>query len=450
MRPMLPGSPLPRVALRTFVVALGLMAAATAQGGAKPKRAAAPAGAAAAAQDPAKLAERVAQALDDARPALLAHLQEATARRNRAGELALVLLAATHDGVDPKDKRFVAAVDELADANALGAYDLALRLMVMEALPDFPGRKQLAAADAKELLACRDRSGAFGYNARPGRWDLSNTQYGALGLRAAAALGVAIERGVWSKLADAIGDEQDNYGGWDYDQGGGVAYASMTAAGIAVLAICQQQLAADGEAPKWIDQKLARGWQWFARNAKVVGNPNERSSFYFHYGLERAAILCDVQKVGELDWYAAGATMLCDEQDDGGGWRSPVDHGAGSVLSKGRGDLVSTSFAVLFLRRKFQKVAGPITQHVVVFANLGPKSKPEDVDACAKGLVARGKAALPEVFHALRSEIGSQRQAAALALAAIAGQDFGYDPARDAQQNRDAIHAAELWHLRNR
>lgn len=450
MRRMPPGSPLPRVALRTFVAALGLLTAATAQGGAKPKRAAAPAGAAAAAQDPAKLAERVAQALDDARPALLAHLQETTNRHNRAGELALILLAATHDGVDPKDKRFVAAVEELADAKPAGTYDLALRLMVMEALPDFPARKQLAAADAKELLACRDRNGAFGYNARPGRWDLSNTQYGALGLRAAAALGVAIERGVWSKLADAIGDEQDNYGGWDYDQGDGAAYASMTAAGIAVLAICKQQLEADGEAPKWIDQKLSRGWQWFARNPDVIGSATERSSFYFHYGLERAAILCDVQKVGEIDWYAVGARMLCEEQDDGGGWRSLVDHGGGITLTKGRGDMVPTAFAILFLRRKFQKVAGPITPRVVVLANLGSASKPEDVDACAKGLVARGKAAMPEILHALRSEIGPQRKAAAMALRALAGQDFGYDPAQDPQHSRDAIHAAELWYLRNR
>lgn len=402
------------------------------------------------AQDPAKLAARVNQALEDARPALLAHLEETTKRFARAGELALILLAATHDGVDPKDKRFAAAVAKLADARCDGTYDLALRLMVMEALPDFPDRKQIAATDAKALIACRDRNGAFGYGPSPGHWDLSNTQYGALGLRAAASLGVAIERSVWTKLADAIGDEQDNYGGWDYSEGGGSPYASMTAAGIAVMAICQQQLDADGDAPKWIEQKLARGWQWLARNDKCLGNPNERSSFYFHYGLERAAILCDVQKVGAHDWYARGATMLCDEQEKGGGWQSRVDHGGGPVLSKGRGEMVSTAFAVLFLRRKFQKQPGPITPRIVVLANLGQASKAEDVDACAQGLIARGKAAMPEVLHALRSELRTQRQAAAQALRALAGQDFGYDPARDPLQSRDQIHAAELWHLRNR
>jgi hypothetical protein len=142
--------------------------------------------------------------------------------------------------------------------------------------------------------------------------------------------------------------------------------------------------------------------------------------------------------------------MLCASQDDGGGWRSISDMGSGITLTKGRGDMVPTAFAILFLRRKFQKLAGPITPRVLVFANLGPKSKPEDVEACAKDQIARGKAALPEILHMLCSEIGPRRQAAALALRALAGQDFGYDPARDPQQSRDAIHAAELWYLRNR
>lgn len=450
MRCMHPGLPLPRPPLRMLAAALGLLAAATAQGGEKPKRAAAPAGAAAAEQQPAKLAERVTQALDDARPALLAHLEETAARPGRAGELALVLLAAVHDGVDPKDKRFAAAVEKLAAADAEGTYDLALRLMVMEAYPDFPDRARIAVADARLLLACRGRNGLFGYNPRPGRWDLSNTQYGALGLRAAAALGVPIERSVWNKIASAIGDEQDTYGGWDYEQGSGSAYASMTAAGIAVMAICQQQLAGSGDEPKWIDQRLARGWQWLARNEQAIGDPRVRSSYYFHYGLERAAILCDVQKVGAIDWYAVGAKMLCDEQDTGGGWNSGVDHGGGSHLTKGRGEMVPTAFAILFLRRKFQKVAGPITPRVVVFANLGPSSKAEDVDACAKGLIARGKPALPEVLHHMRSDVRTQRQAAAAALRGLAGQDFGYDPAQDPLHSRDQIHAAELWYLRNR
>ena len=86
----------------------------------------------------------------------------------------------------------------------------------------------------------------------------------------------------------------------------------------------------------------------------------------------------------------------------------------------------------------------------MTLAAVGPKSKAQDVDDCAAELVRRGKAALPDVLQALRSEIEPQRRAAAKALSAIAGEAFGYDAARDAEQNRDAIKKAELWHLRHR
>jgi len=53
-------------------------------------------------------------------------------------------------------------------------------------------------------------------------------------------------------------------------------------------------------------------------------------------------------------------------------------------------------------------------------------------------------------LRALRSEIANQRRAAAIALGSIAGQSFGYDPALDAEANREVIKKAELWYLRNR
>lgn len=398
------------------------------------------------------LRERVNRALDDARPALLAHLQAASDPSQRPGALALIVLAGVHDGLDMQNAVFAGAVKRLAKADPQETYDLALRLLVMEAFPAFPEREALALADAKELLKHRHRDGMFGYSSNPGGWDLSNTQYGALGLRAARGLGVKIERLVWQRMADTLGAQQDSYGGFNYGRtnSGFDAYASMTAAGIAVLAICRQALEAGGDAPKSLDTRIERGWQWFGRNADAIGSPKERWSYYFHYGLERAAILCDVTKVGPHDWYEKGAEMLVDQQLPGGGWRSTTDGFPGGHMSGGRGDLLPTAFAVLFLRRKFQKTVGPITERIVVLANIGPMSKPVDIDACAAELVRRGKPAMPEVLNALRSEIEPQRRAAASALQGIAGETFGFDAGKDAATNRDAVRKAELWFLKNR
>lgn len=403
-----------------------------------------------------RLLEQVNRALDDARPALLAHLREVTQPPHRPGELALVLLAAVHDGVPTDEPVFSAAVERLAKAAPEETYDLALRLLVMEVLPTFPERAEVARRDAKELLIHRD-GGGFHYSRNPKNWDLSNTQYAALGLRAAKALGVTIERSVWARMARQVGDLQDDNGGFPYGNRGlqgSASYASMTAAGIAVLAVCRQALGDEAQQDPTLLKQIGRGWLWFDRNKACLGSTDERWSYYFHYGLERAAILCDVEKVGGADWYAQGAQMFVHDQLPGGGWMAPGDGGlilgAPDAHRRGRGTPVSTAFAVLFLRRKFQKAAGPITPHIVTLAAVGPRAKAQDVDDCAAELVRRGKAALPDVLQALRSEIEPQRRAAAKALLAIAGEGFGYDAARDAEQNRDAIKQAELWHLRHR
>ena len=403
-----------------------------------------------------RLQEQVNRALDDARPALLAHLREVTQPPHRPGELALVLLAAIHDGVPTDEPAFTAAVERLAKAVPEETYDLALRLLVMEVLPTFPERAELARRDVREMLAHRD-GGGFHYSRNPKSWDLSNTQYAALGLRAAKALGVTIERSVWARMAKQVGDLQDNYGGFPYgnrDLQGAASYASMTAAGIAVLAICRQALGEESQQDPTLLKQIGRGWLWLDRNKACLGSTDERWSYYFHYGLERAAILCDVEKVGGADWYAQGAQMFVRDQLPGGGWAAVGDGGLtlGPPQGARRGlrTPVSTAFAVLFLRRKFQKVAGPITPHIVTLAAVGPKAKVQDVDDCAAELVRRGKAAMPEVLQALRSEIEPQRRAAGKALLTIAGDGFGYDAARDGEQNRDAIKKAELWFLRNR
>jgi len=398
-----------------------------------------------------ELQEDVNHALDTARPALMAHLRAVANERARTGELALVVLAAVHDDVDAGDDRLIAAIDELAARETEQTYDLALRLMVLEVLPTFPNRNKLAKRDGKALLKnlC---DGAFGYDSRSKSWDLSNTQYGALGLRSAKALGLKVPRRAWQRLADAVGDQQDSYGGFGYSkrQHNRDSYASMTAAGIAVLAVCRQALGEEKREQSELTKRINRGWLWFQRNIETIGSKEERWSYYFHYGLERAAILCDVEQVGEESWYERGARMLIDEQLPSGGWRSQTDNFKPVHRAPRFGRRIETAFAILFLRRKFQKVAGPITPSIVTLPAIGPFSKQKDIEACAAELRRRGKAALPDVLKALRSEIENQRRAAGLALQAITGQTFGFDPALEQEPNRAAIKAAELWYLRNR
>ncbi len=399
------------------------------------------------------LQRQIQRALADARPALSEHLDDARRSGTRPGELALLCLAGLHDGMDPDRAPLQRALARLGKAKPSQTYDLALRLLVLEACSTFPDRERLARRDLSSLLAHRSPQGAFQYYERPSTWDLSNTQYGALGLRAAAAMGLTVRKEVWTKLARTVAAQQAPDGGFCYAprQSTWEPYPSMTAAGIAVLAVCRQALGGSRRLSAELDAQLDRGWAWLANHADAIGAEAVRWSYYFHYGLERAAILCDVVRVGgKTDWYAKGAEMLVERQLPGGGWQSRHDGHPGHHISKGRGDSVPTAFAVLFLRRKFQKYAGPITTRIVRLVNIGVRSKPAEVDECARQLANKGKAAMPEVVRAMRSDVAPQRQVAAKVLDAVVGGRFGFDPDADRDDNRRAVRKAELWYLKNR
>lgn len=392
---------------------------------------------------------RIKTALDQARKPLLAHLSNQTDAS--PGMRALLCLAALHDGVAPENLPLSLGLARLASANCEQTYDLSLRLMVMEFWPDYPDRKVAAASDCKKLLMHRHES-AFGYEKVPQQWDLSNTQYGALGLRAAASMGVAIERRVWTGLAAEVGSAQHNDGGFGYlASTEGDAYPSMTAAGIAVLAVCRQALEKKNQSNSELDGRIKNGWSFLTKQRKAIGDPATRWSYYFHYGLERAAILCDVEQLADLDWYQVGAAMLVQEQQPGGGWSDGPTAIGINKAHQYSGDPASTAFAILFLRRGFRKVPGAVTgSRVLLLANLIASSSDTDVQQCGEALAKRGKTAMPAILVALREELPQRRRAALLALRTISGEDFGIDAGLPPEQNADALRKAEFWYLKNR
>jgi hypothetical protein len=137
--------------------------------------------------------------------------------------------------------------------------------------------------------------------------------------------------------------------------------------------------------------------------------------------------------------------MLCDEQQRGGGWSGSKeirDPAQGST----RGHPVDTAFAILFLRRKFQRVQAPITGPRGVPIGMLPTDADEaTVRAAAAHDAAQGEAAMPGLLVQLRSDVVARRKAAVLAIFAITGKDFGLHPYRRPQHSEDAIRAAESW-----
>ncbi len=67
------------------------------------------------------------------------------------------------------------------------------------------------------------------------------------------------------------------------------------------------------------------------------------TDMYFLWSIERVAVLFQLPKIGEKDWFRWGFTMLRKNQDSQGFWLA--NQGVG------RGHYPDTCFALLFLKR---------------------------------------------------------------------------------------------------
>ena len=219
-------------------------------------------------------------------------------------------------------------------------------------------------------------------------FDLSNTQYALLGLKAAMRCGIKIPTQVWLDALKILLDWQEPTGKkvpykgnevrgryriqWTEEaQARGFRYAketqpitgSMTTAGLSSLIICQGELWKSRKFKGKLRRRTRRGIRdamtWVQTYFDVVQNPIQPeegrklpefgagNDYYYLYGLERASLLGRIRFYGEDDWYEDGAELLMHDQHEDGHWpRSPP--------------LVESCFAILFLKRATAGMANPV------------------------------------------------------------------------------------------
>lgn len=258
----------------------------------------------------------------------------------RVGARALAVYALLKSGVPERHPAVSRELEALATATPTGTYDSACLLLAWAALE--AGRDEEAMQRHADWLVRNQQGGIWGY---PGGGDLSNTQYAALGLWAADRAGIEVPIEVWERLGDGVLKHQDGDGGFSYS-GRGHSTGSMTAAGVGCLAIALERLSAHGRLERGVHEHykaaMEEGLNWLGREFDVSQNPRAGRSWhlYWLYGLERVGALAGVAQIGGHDWYLEGARELVGAQSADGAWR-----GASG------GELVSTCFALLFLRR---------------------------------------------------------------------------------------------------
>jgi hypothetical protein len=296
---------------------------------------------------------------------------------DEAGPTALALMALHAAGEPPTKPGMRAGYDFLRKSNPRTTYSLSLKVAALSQVSDV-ARDQSYRREVSRLIAMQidggPHRGLYGYYMPAGTGgfaDLSNSQYGVLGVWYAAEAGVEVPRAYWERVENAWIAAQRPDGGFDYRPGmGSSSYGSMTAAGVATLAITHDFLhaasagGAQGRAAARVSRSAAasaRGTAWLDQFFLVDRNPGRDiplaeidrdrrdrglASFgqgsYVHYmlfGYERVGEATGLTRFGLRRWYEDGARYLVATQLQSGEWAGSFPGG------------IDTSYALLFLAR---------------------------------------------------------------------------------------------------
>ncbi len=215
-----------------------------------------------------------------------------------------------------------------------------------------PWRNKLT-DDAHILEEDLAKDGSYNYDCERKRQcpsgDNSNSQYGVLGMWAAArSISYEVPDQYWWTVMKHWMDCQNVDGGWGYVRNN-ASSGTMTAAGVATMFVCYDYLYSSSfVACKSVGdfKPIQRGLDYFDRNfanilsGKMAMTTTVGDPFYFLYGIERCGLASGYKYFGTADWYKLGAEYLLKTQQPKGNWVGGIG-----------GADVSTSFALLFLVR---------------------------------------------------------------------------------------------------
>jgi hypothetical protein len=323
----------------------------------------------------------------------------------------LILLAMVHADVPPTEAKFREMFDRMLQAKFTHTYKVALQAMILEEVDRVRYQDRIAQC-AQALIDSQLKHGQWNYECAseasasvptgtpvpkptasstkkapppaPGtkvkppvvrlitlqrtkfgesdRGDNSNSQYAALGLRAAHDAGVAVPQEVlelarkwWetnqqgAKAADKDvatgGKPAAPARGWDYSKAATSnerPFGSMSAGAVSAVVIYDFMLKKDWR----LDPVVQSGLSWLDENFTVATNPGKypQYHYYYLYALERVGMLTNAVMIGSHDWYREGANYLLDAQSAQGSWRAGAGRDEGAAVW-------DTCFAILFLKR---------------------------------------------------------------------------------------------------
>ncbi len=307
------------------------------------------------------------------------------------GRTAICCYALLESGVSAKDERMKKSLNYLMETFSDRTYDIALRANVwLLAMRDDRDYRKFLEKDT-EILYKSDNKGSYTYQSLYAlkfapkevqekwkrileqqrklgrnasyRWDNSNAQYGVLGVWAGVRGNIEVPTKYWEAVEAHWSATQADDGGWGYAKTGrSKPYPAMTAAGVATLFVCADNLYNDKflrcntglemqriqDGIDWIEEHFAESMTRPKKRGKhvMVGGVYNINNYYL-YGLERVGLASGYKYFGKHDWFRAGASYLLEMQEKNGHW--PGGWADGQKLG-------ATAYAMLFLIRGMQPV----------------------------------------------------------------------------------------------
>jgi len=269
------------------------------------------------------------------------------------GTTAMACYALYKSGLPKEHAAIQLSLHFLESDEPVSIYDAALRVLLLTSIDPvgFSSRIQRAA----KVLNYGPRQ-YFTYQADRGRdvtGDMSNHQYGLVGLEALDHYGFETDEEFWLRASEFLIRQADDDGGWGYYPNTD-PNATMVLSGIASSACCLKVLQRHGWKPKLqkrlqkvLDLALVRAEKDWFLDQPMKRAPLNRWFFYACYGVERAMAILQQKKLGALDWYALIADEIVAKQRKNGSW------------SCGKGEPeMNTAFALLTLSRATASTGG--------------------------------------------------------------------------------------------
>jgi hypothetical protein len=267
------------------------------------------------------------------------------------GRTAIAVLGLLESGMPVQTPQIAAAIQWLNRTPADGTYAIAARLMVWTRLSE--GFRPAAEGEARRLLERFSiEGGGWDYGPRPrARFvDQSLTQFAMQAIADASARGFDIPDRLVEIVRSRFLARQGEDGGWGYRDLADPSRGSMTAAGLATLAICERLNPGSSSEAARTKVAIGAAIDWLDRHFDADANPGcDRWHLYWIHSLERAARATGIRRFGGHDWYSECATSIRR--------RLFVDDKALGLQIRGRPRIERLAFALFVLQRGLEPIA---------------------------------------------------------------------------------------------